>query len=73
MTKIDYLTNERKGTSLPYPKEIRLYLKEYSSDADGTIFLSNVIVTPTEAAQQIDLLVKQLDELKKKISKSFSK
>lgn len=72
MAKIELL-QKSSAEILLLPKQCQLYLSEYTSDDEGRIYISSQIMSIKEGEEQIELLIKQLQQIKKKIKPYFSK
>jgi len=73
MAKIDLLIKKQEKGDPPFPTIVHLFLREYASDKEGNILLSNEIMSAPEATQQINILIKQLSDLHENIIKIFER
>ena len=61
------------GKEVPFPSFVQVVVSEYSKDNEGRILISPQLANANEVDCQIDLLIKQLESVKKEAKKKLMK
>jgi hypothetical protein len=70
---LDLDFNKPKEADLPGPPHAAIYVKKHSKDASGHIFITpRSCINMEELNFQIDRLIKELEEIRKKARRKFS-
>lgn len=73
MTEINFFGVAPKKGDIPFRPYLRISLSEHSSDSEGHILLSPELMTDKEIDEAVDLLVKQLENVRKKAKSKLKK
>lgn len=65
MANIDVFAVTPKQGDIPFNPYLHIYLSEHACDSAGFILLSSRLMTNREIDEAVDLLVKQLEEIRK--------
>ena len=73
MYELDFLIFSPKEGDIPFTPFGQIYVKSHAKDKQGHILLSANCMTKKEVDEQVDRLIKQLENIRKKAKKKFSK
>ena len=65
MAKINVFEVAPKKGDMPFPPYLHIHLSEHFSDSEGHILLSPQLMTDKEIDETVDLLVVQLEKVRK--------
>lgn len=64
------MDNWKKG-DLPNNQQLNIVLAEYTSSKNGQVYITNKMVTDKEIDYEIDCLINELEDIRKKAKKSL--
>lgn len=67
---IGTMDNWKKG-DLPNNQQLNIVLAEYTSSKNGQVYITNKMVTDKEIDYEIDCLINELEDIRKKAKKSL--
>jgi hypothetical protein len=73
MAEINVFEVAPKKGDMPFTPYLHIHLSEYSSDAEGHILLSAQLMTDKEIDEAVDLLLKQLENVRKRAKSKLKK
>lgn len=72
MYRLDFLFISPKKGDVPFSPFAQIYIESHAKDQQGHILLSADCMTKKEVDVQVDRLIKQLENIRKKAKKKFS-
>lgn len=71
MYSLDFLFISPKKDDPPFSPIGKIYVKTHTNDKQGHIFLTPNCMTKLEIDEQVDRLIKELEEIRKKAKRKF--